>query len=147
VNTLNDEQIEFITSGAVLKFIPERQLEHELATRDADSLRTLVNDLMSVAEASEEGRKLHISFDIDVLDPAFAVATGTPVPGGLTMREAIPIVRRLCAESNVVGFDLVELQPKKKLRKKQRTRDCETAVGDGKRNALSPQVMRVHCSP
>jgi arginase family enzyme len=64
-----------------------------------------------VAEASEEGRKLHISFDIDVLDPAFAVATGTPVPGGITMREAIPIVRRLCAESNVVGFDLVELHP------------------------------------
>ena len=64
-----------------------------------------------VAEASEEGRKLHISFDIDVLDPAFAVATGTPVPGGLNMREAITIVRRLCAESNVVGFDLVELHP------------------------------------
>lgn len=64
-----------------------------------------------VAEASEDGRKLHISFDIDVLDPAFAVATGTPVPGGLTMREAVTIVRRLCAESNVVGFDLVELHP------------------------------------
>jgi len=64
-----------------------------------------------VAEASEDGRKLHISFDIDVLDPAFAPATGTPVPGGLNMREAITIVRRLCAESNVVGFDLVELHP------------------------------------
>jgi agmatinase len=64
-----------------------------------------------VAEASEEGRKLHISFDIDVIDPAFAVATGTPVPGGLSMREAIAIVRRLCAESNVVGFDLVEFHP------------------------------------
>lgn len=64
-----------------------------------------------IAEASEEGRKLHISFDIDVLDPAFAVATGTPVPGGLNMREAVEIVRRLCAESNVVGFDLVELHP------------------------------------
>ena len=64
-----------------------------------------------VAEASEEGRKIHISFDIDVLDPAFAVATGTPVPGGINMREAITIVRRLCAETNVVGFDLVELHP------------------------------------
>ncbi len=64
-----------------------------------------------VAEASEDGRKLHISFDIDVLDPAFTVGTGTPVPGGLNMREAITIVRRLCAESNVVGFDLVELHP------------------------------------
>lgn len=64
-----------------------------------------------VAEASEEGRKLHISFDIDVIDPAFTPATGTPVPGGLDMREAISIVRRLCAEANVVGFDLVELHP------------------------------------
>jgi agmatinase len=64
-----------------------------------------------VAEASEQGRKIHISFDIDVLDPAFATATGTPVPGGITMREAITIVRRLCAESNVISFDLVELHP------------------------------------
>jgi agmatinase len=64
-----------------------------------------------IAEASEEGRKLHISFDIDVLDPAFTPATGTPVPGGLNMREAITIVRRLCSESNVVSFDLVELHP------------------------------------
>lgn len=64
-----------------------------------------------VAEASEEGRKLHISFDVDVLDPAFVAATGTPVPGGLTMRESIAIVRRLCSESNVVSFDLVELHP------------------------------------
>jgi len=64
-----------------------------------------------VEEASEEGRKIHISFDIDVIDPAFAVATGTPVPGGLNMRESISIVRRLCAEANVVGFDLVELHP------------------------------------
>jgi arginase len=65
----------------------------------------------AVAEASEEGRKLFISFDIDVIDPAFTVATGTPVPGGLNMRESIAIVRRLCSEANVVGFDLVELHP------------------------------------
>ena len=64
-----------------------------------------------VAEASEEGRQLYISFDIDVIDPAFAVATGTPVAGGINMREAITIVRRLCAEANVIGFELVELHP------------------------------------
>ena len=64
-----------------------------------------------IAEASEDGRKIHISFDIDVLDPGFTPATGTPVPGGLTMRESLTIVRRLCAESNVVSFDLVEFHP------------------------------------
>ena len=37
--------------------------------------------------------------------------TGTPEPNGLTLREAFPLVRRLCAESNVVGFELVELLP------------------------------------
>ncbi len=50
VSELTDVQLEFITSGAVLEFIPERQLEHELATRDAESLRSLFGDLMSLAE-------------------------------------------------------------------------------------------------
>ena len=47
---LNDEQIAFITSGAILKYIPERQLKHEFATRDATSLRSLMDDLMSLAD-------------------------------------------------------------------------------------------------
>ncbi|MDX1406123.1 MAG: arginase family protein, partial [Woeseiaceae bacterium] len=42
---------------------------------------------------------------------AYMPGTGTPEPGGLTTREAFPIVRRLCAEKNVVGFELVELNP------------------------------------
>ncbi len=62
-------------------------------------------------EARQGDRKLYISFDVDVLDPAYIPGTGTPVPGGLTMREALPIVRRLCAENNLIGFDLVELDP------------------------------------
>ena len=78
------------------------------------------NDVMDrvLSEAKEDingysnpDTKLFISFDIDVLDPAFVPGTGTPEPGGLTPREAFPIVRRLCAESNVVGFELVELNP------------------------------------
>ena len=51
------------------------------------------------------------SFDIDAIDPAYMSGTGTPEPGGLTTREAFPLVRRLCAETNVIGFDLVELLP------------------------------------
>ena len=64
-----------------------------------------------IKEANDGPKYLYISFDIDVLDPAFVPGTGTPEPGGLTPREAFPIVRRLCAESNVVGFELVELNP------------------------------------
>ncbi|RVT40733.1 agmatinase family protein [Sphingobium algorifonticola] len=65
----------------------------------------------ALKEARESGKKIFISFDVDVLDPAFIPGTGTPVPGGLTMREAIPIVRRLCAENELVGFEIVELAP------------------------------------
>ena len=64
-----------------------------------------------IKEANDGPEYLFISFDIDVLDPAFVPGTGTPEPGGLTPREAFPLVRRLCAESNVVGFELVELNP------------------------------------
>ncbi len=45
------------------------------------------------------------------MDPAYAPGTGTPEPGGLTTREAFQIVRRLCAETNVVGLELVEVAP------------------------------------
>ena len=49
-------------------------------------------------EALEDGPEyIFISFDVDVLDPAFMPGTGTPEPGGLTTREAFPIVRGLCA--------------------------------------------------
>jgi len=65
----------------------------------------------ALAEARDGGRKIYVSFDVDVLDPAFVPGTGTPVPGGLTMREAMPIMRRLCAENDLVGFEIVELDP------------------------------------
>lgn len=65
----------------------------------------------ALREAREGTEKLFISFDVDVLDPSVVPGTGTPVPGGLTMREAIPIVRALCAENEMVGFEIVELDP------------------------------------
>ena len=64
-----------------------------------------------IQEAKDGPEYLFISFDIDVMDPAYMPATGTPEPNGLTPRETFPLIRRLCAESNVVGFELVELLP------------------------------------
>lgn len=53
---------------------------------------------------------LYVSFDIDALDPAFAPGTGTPEPGGLTMREAQGMVRML-ARRDIRGADMVEVSP------------------------------------
>ena len=65
----------------------------------------------AIEQAMDGPEYLFISFDIDSLDPAYAPGTGTPEPGGFTNREAFPIVHRLCAETNVVGMELVEVAP------------------------------------
>jgi agmatinase len=55
-------------------------------------------------------RPVFLSFDIDVLDPAFAPGTGTPEVGGLSTAEALSILRAL-AGINLVGSDVVEVSP------------------------------------
>jgi agmatinase len=52
---------------------------------------------------------LYLSLDMDVLDPAYAPALGTPEPFGLTDRQVLSLIRRLASRS--VGFDLVEIAP------------------------------------
>ncbi|HQF40624.1 MAG TPA: arginase family protein, partial [Opitutaceae bacterium] len=46
-----------------------------------------------------------------VCDPGHAPGTGTPEPGGLTARELLDSVRRICLELPVVGIDVVEVSP------------------------------------
>lgn len=53
---------------------------------------------------------VYLSFDIDVLDPAFAPGTGTPVPGGLASWQALELIRGL-KPLNLIGMDLVEVSP------------------------------------
>ena len=55
-------------------------------------------------------RPAFISFDIDVVDPAYAPGTGTPETGGPSSREMLAIVRALTG-IDFVGFDVVEVIP------------------------------------
>jgi agmatinase len=112
------------------KLIAEGQL-HQIGLRgpwgsSEEGLYTLahggrvfsVEDLMErgVADVLEEimdaigDHPTYLTFDIDAVDPAFAPGTGTPVPGGLTSREALQIVRSLVGVK-LVGMDLVEVSP------------------------------------
>ena len=52
-----------------------------------------------------------LSVDIDVVDPGMAPGTGTPEPGGMTSRELLEAVRRICLELPIVGIDVVEVCP------------------------------------
>ncbi|KAI5780310.1 arginase [Peziza echinospora] len=54
---------------------------------------------------------VYLSFDVDALDPMWAPSTGTPVRGGLTLREGDFICECIHATGALVGMDLVEVNP------------------------------------
>uniref|UniRef100_A0A8C7G5C9 Arginase n=2 Tax=Oncorhynchus TaxID=8016 RepID=A0A8C7G5C9_ONCKI len=60
---------------------------------------------------SRKQRPIHLSFDIDAMDPSLAPATGTPVNGGLTYREGIWITEEIHNTGLLSVMDLVEVNP------------------------------------
>jgi guanidinobutyrase len=123
---------------------------HTMAEVERDGWDAVMRRVM--AEALDGPEKLHISFDIDVIDPAFAPGTGTPEPGGPTPREMFPLIRNLCAQKNVVGMDMVEVAPlldpsyTTTLVANRIIKECLTGIalrrrGITERNYLSPLVV------
>lgn len=56
-------------------------------------------------------KEVYITIDIDGIDPSEAPAVGTPEPGGLHYEQVAALLRKVCKERKVVGFDIVELAP------------------------------------
>ncbi len=65
---------------------------------------------MALELAWKNAKAVFLSFDIDVLDPAFAPGTGTPEPGGLLPREAFRLLELVCREG-LAGMEVVEVSP------------------------------------
>lgn len=82
---------------------------HTMAEVESRGWEAVMEDALK--EVREQSDYLFISFDVDVVDPSFIPGTATPEPGGLYMREVLPMMRRLCAENDVVGVEIVELKP------------------------------------
>ena len=55
--------------------------------------------------------QLYISFDVDSMDPTFSLGTGTPVPNGLTVEEAIQLNAELIKDKRVCCWEIVEVNP------------------------------------
>ncbi|KAK5110377.1 hypothetical protein LTR62_006085 [Meristemomyces frigidus] len=94
---------------------PKYDLKHDKAcgfqivrARDLDKIGTA--GVIEKLRKGVEGTKVYISVDIDVLDPAFAPATGTAEVGGWTTRELLTILDGLSG-AEVVGGDVVEVAP------------------------------------
>jgi len=56
-------------------------------------------------------KNVYITFDVDGFDASIMPATGTPEPGGMLWEDVLPIIKKVCQVSNVVGADINELAP------------------------------------
>jgi len=91
------EELEFIRARGMLLVSAQ-----ELAAGNG-AARTIADALA--------GKSVHVSLDIDVLDPANAPGTEIPSAGGLSTRQALDLLHVATADSRLVGLDLVEVSP------------------------------------
>jgi agmatinase len=99
VRSWEQQEIELIESGELNVFGAS-----EVAERGMKDIAKRVRRILSRCEA------IHISLDIDCLDPAYASGTGIPDSGGLTAREVITLIKSLQGLP-LVGLDVVEVAP------------------------------------
>jgi len=77
---------------------------------DRNGLGETVAEAMAYLERNE-ARAIHLSVDLDVLDPEVAPGVSTPVPGGLSVDELCLAARMVAERARVAAMDLVELTP------------------------------------
>jgi arginase len=95
---------------------PERELikKHgvnvfDMRSIDEQGIAPIMRQILAAVE--EANGLLHVSLDVDFLDPDIAPGVGTTVPGGATFREAHLVMEMLCDSGLVSSLDLVELNP------------------------------------
>jgi len=79
--------------------------------RDIDErgMRTVIEEAIKRASTGTAG--IHVSFDLDAMDPDYAPGVGTPCPGGLSFREAHLAMEMLADTGKVISAELVEANP------------------------------------
>lgn len=82
---------------------------HTMSDVDRRGITAVVEDALSVATDGTDG--LHLSLDLDVLDPQEAPGVGTPVRGGMTYREAHTALELVDEVATLRSLDVVEVNP------------------------------------
>ena len=96
VRSMSQDEARFISANDVPVFTwpPSGDIEH-LAANVIERL----------------GRDVYVSIDLDVFDPSIMSAVGTPEPGGMTWIDVTKLLRMISKRRQIVGFDVVELNP------------------------------------
>ena len=84
---------------------------HVFTMQDVDRLGMAAVAERALELAGQDTDGLHVSFDLDVCDPAIAPGVGTPVKGGISYREAHLVMETVAASGRLRALDLVELNP------------------------------------
>ena len=84
---------------------------HVFTMKDIDrqGAASVIEQAIEIAGRDTAG--IHVSFDLDVCDPAIAPGVGTPVRGGLNYREAHMAMEILADARRIIALDLVEVNP------------------------------------
>ena len=89
----------------------EARVVHVADMRKIDELGAVATMRTIIERVRKAGGHLHVSLDVDAMDPSIAPGVGTTVPGGLTYREA-HLAMEMVHDSGLVGsLDIVELNP------------------------------------
>ncbi len=92
-----------------IKFLEENKIKQ----LSINEINNNIEEATDTITEFSKGNPLYISFDIDIVDPAFAPSTGYLEPGGLTSRQAIYIMSRLSRVKNLKCLDVVEVDIEK----------------------------------
>jgi arginase len=84
---------------------------HLFTMKDIDQHGIAVVMKRALAIAGKDTAGIHVSFDLDVCDPAIAPGVGTPVKGGLDYREAHMLMEMTADSGRLMALDLVEINP------------------------------------
>lgn len=95
------EEFDFIKAKGINTF-------YAFQMRDRGFDEKLINDITATLK-----KNVYITFDVDYFDPSIMPSTGTPEPNGFYWDETMRLLKKVCAERNLVGFDVVELAPQK----------------------------------
>ncbi|MEY9912328.1 agmatinase [Catenulispora sp. MAP12-49] len=87
----------------------QRMRSYEMTEIVTRGLPECLTEAFAIATDDCDG--VYLSVDIDVADPGHAPGTGTPEPGGLSGRDLLDAVRRICYELPVLGLEIVEVSP------------------------------------
>ncbi len=81
----------------------------EMMKVDVLGAGAVIQEALEIASRGTDG--IHLSLDVDGIDPDYAPGVGTPVPGGITMREAHMICELIADSGMLVSLELAELNP------------------------------------